>query len=64
MGSKANLVTAFILALMVVVSSCGQSQPPEVSPPQEEGEFRVEVSRNGFNGTPGETRPLPPWLWG
>ncbi len=38
-----------LIGILVVVSACGQSQ--EVAPPpQEEGSFRVEVSRNGFNG--------------
>ena len=45
-----------VLAGILVLSSCGQPQPVETPPPQGEGKFRVEVSRNGFNKTPGEFR--------
>lgn len=53
---KIFLLIPVLITFLVVVSSCGQSQPAE-SPPSHEHEkavFRVEVSRNGFNNTPGE----------
>lgn len=54
---KVILLLFVLIGLLVVASACGQSQPPpEVSPSQEEGESRVEVSRRGFNNTPGEFR--------
>jgi hypothetical protein len=53
---KVFLLLSLLVGILVVVSSCGQSQPPEVSPPPEEGTFRVEASRKGFNNTPGEFR--------
>ncbi len=50
----------FLLVLglvgILVVAACGQPQPAETPPPPEEGKFRVEVSRNGFNNTAGEFR--------
>ncbi len=45
-----------VLVSILVVSSCAQPQPEEVSPPQEKETLRVEVSRYGFNGNPGEFR--------
>lgn len=52
---KVFLLLSVLVGLPVVVSSCGQPQPSEAPPPHEEkGSFRVEVSRNGFNNTPGE----------
>ena len=53
---KVFLVFLVLAGLLTVVSACGQPQPPDKSPPQEKGSFRVEVSRRGFNNTPGEFR--------
>ncbi len=39
-----------LIGILVVVSACGQTQSSEAPPEQEEGIFRIEVSRNGFNG--------------
>ncbi len=47
---KLFLVISVLLGILVLASACGQSQPEETPPPQKEGSFRVEVSRNGFNG--------------
>lgn len=43
-----------ILSALLLFSSC--AQPAETPPPQEQEGIRVEVSRNGFNGTGGEFR--------
>jgi hypothetical protein len=40
------------LGVLLLASSC--AQPAAAPPPQEEGTIRVEVSRFGFNKTPGE----------
>lgn len=46
------LLFALVVVLMIA-SACAQA--PEEPPPPEEG-IRIEVSRQGFNGTPGEFR--------
>ena len=53
---KTILLAAVLVSIVVVASSCSQTQPTETSPLQEEGKFRVEVSRNGFDNTQGEFR--------
>ncbi len=53
---KVVFMLVLLIGVLVVVSACGQSQPEETPPPQKEGAIRVEVSRNGFNNTPGEFR--------
>ncbi len=53
---KTSLLLLMLAGLLLVVSSCTQSQLPEVSPPQEKGSFRIEVSRRGFDSTAGEYR--------
>ncbi len=41
-----------LIGILVVVSACGQPQSVETGGEhEEEGSFRVEVSRNGFNDT-------------
>ncbi len=53
---KVSILFLVLLGILVATVSCAQSQSPEVSPPQEKGSFRVEVSRRGFNKTPGGFR--------
>ena len=53
---KVFLLMSVLVGILVVVSSCTQSQPPQTPSTQEKGTFRVEVSRHGFNDTPGEFR--------
>ncbi len=53
---KSSLVMSLLVVVAVLVTACGQSQPPEAPPPPEKGTLRVEVSRNGFNNTPGAFR--------
>jgi hypothetical protein len=56
---KVFLLMSVLVGILVAVSSCTQPQPAEVPHPQEnheEASFRVEVSRWGFNNTPGEFR--------
>lgn len=50
------MVTSFALILVagLVLVGCGQEPPPAPTPPLETATFRVEVSRNGFNRTPGD----------
>ncbi len=53
---KTSILLFVLVGLLLVVTSCGQSQPAE-TPPSHEHEkatFQVEVSRNGFNNMPGE----------
>ncbi len=45
-----------VLVGILLLSACGQPQPAEMLPPQEKEPIRVEVSRYGFNGNPGEFR--------
>lgn len=48
---KVFLLLSVLIGIMVLVSSCGGPQEAETEDvPEEEGVFRVEVSRNGFNG--------------
>ncbi len=53
---KVFLLMTVLVSILVLVSACGQPQPAEMPPPQEKGSLRVEVSRYGFNKTPGEFR--------
>ncbi len=55
---KLFLLMSVLVAILLVVSSCGQSQSAEAPLPHEheKATFRVEVSRYGFNQTPGEFR--------
>ncbi len=56
---KVSLMMVMLVGILVMVSSCAQSPPTEVplsGGDQEEGTFRVEVSRNGFDSTAGEFR--------
>lgn len=53
---KIALLLVLLVGILVAVSACGQSQSEEKPSPQEEGNFRIEVNRRGFNGAPGEFR--------
>ncbi len=53
---KVFLLMSVLVGILVVVSSCTQSQPPQTPSNQEKGTFQIEVSRHGFNDTPGEFR--------
>ncbi len=53
---KIALLFLVLAGLLVAASACGQAKPADTPPPQGEGKFRVEVSRRGFDDTPGEFR--------
>ncbi len=52
---KVSILLPVFVGLLVVASACAQ-QPPETPSHQETGALRVEVSRHGFNKSPGEFR--------
>ena len=46
---KVSILLLVLLGMLVVAVSCAQPQQTESQDHQEEGAFRVEISRNGFN---------------
>ncbi|MEE8413029.1 MAG: hypothetical protein V3R96_00615 [Dehalococcoidales bacterium] len=46
---KKFLLISVLLGISLVISACAQSSEVETNEEHEDGAFRVEVSRNGFN---------------
>ncbi len=51
---KVSILFLVLSGILVAAVSCAQPQQAEEPPPQ--GGIRIEVSRNGFDQTPGEFR--------
>lgn len=46
---KIFLLMSVLLGISLVISACAQSPEMEINEEHEDGTFRVEVNRNGFN---------------